>query len=137
LLRARQTAEILSSVSGTGIEVIDELKETDFGTLRGTKLPGRVVDLPESVRVEHGLESWSSHMKRLDIALSRIEDMSIVVTHGLVIRTLISRVLGLDMEEFDGIYIRPSSMTTVDTDSNRIYSVGSFLVSKRIRDMFS
>lgn len=137
LLRTRQTADILAEKFGIGVEIDDDLRETDFGTMRETKLAGRVVDLPEEIRVKHGVESWNSHRQRLERSLSRMSDRSIVVTHGLVIRTVIGKVLGLDMEEFNGIYIRPSSMTTVDTDSYKLYSVGNFLVSERIKELFS
>ena len=137
LLRARQTAGILSKKTNTEIRIIEELRETDFGTLSDTKLAGRVVDLPENVRREHRVESWESHRRRLEMALLKMEDRSLVVTHGLVIRTIIGKVLGLEMEDFNGIFIRPSSMTTVDADSNRLYSVGNFLISDRIRNIFS
>ena len=100
LTRAHLTAEAISQEMGLPVETEPLLQERNFGDLRGR----RYADLDEDPfgpdYSPPGGESWADFHARVDRAWERVcheametpEDLA-VVTHGLVLHSMVSRIL--------------------------------------------
>ena len=135
--RARESAEIISSNLDIPIIADERLRETDYGQLNNTVMVGRVIDMDPEMARERGVESLESHRLRTDSFMSGCPDRSAIVTHGLVVRAAVSIITGIGQDEMGGIHIRPGSMTLLDADLKKVYSIGNFLVSGRMQKTFS
>ena len=102
LARAQMTADAVSQEVGLSVEFEPLLQERNFGDLRGR----RYVDLDEDpfgpTYSPPGGESWSTFHDRVDEAWARVQSEALetpldlaVVTHGLVLHSIVSRCLDL------------------------------------------
>jgi probable phosphoglycerate mutase len=101
LARARMTAECIARATGASLELDPLLQERNFGELRGRAY----ADLDENPFAEGyvppGGESWGDLHARADAAWTRILEHRratprghlVVVSHGLVCHSLVSRKL--------------------------------------------
>lgn len=135
--RARESAEIISLALGIPVIADERLRETDYGQLNNTVVVGRVIDMDAETAISRGVESLESHRLRTLSFMSECGDRSVIVTHGLVVRAAISIITGIGQDEMGGVHIRPGSMTVMDADLKKIYSIGNFLVSGRLLKIFS
>ncbi|MFQ5696737.1 MAG: histidine phosphatase family protein [Myxococcota bacterium] len=95
LERAHATARQLHEVTGAPIELDPELRERDFGDLRGTPYSEIEVDIFSDAYRPPGGEDGATFHARVDRAWRRIAEIAgrtrgdlAVVTHGLVCRSL-------------------------------------------------
>ena len=100
LARARQTAEGLGATSAVELEPL--LQERNFGELRGRTYASIGRDIFASGCMPPGGESWEVFHRRVDDAWARVVARArrcrgtlVVVTHGLVCRSLAERILAL------------------------------------------
>lgn len=110
MIRARETAEILASPLGLPVEVIPALRELDFGDLEGldddriaadfATFRARQARMEEDLRYPGGetIGELSGRVLEVlaDIA-TRDQDHVAVVTHGVAIRAVLSRILHLPL----------------------------------------
>ncbi|MFB6719658.1 histidine phosphatase family protein [Kribbella sp. NPDC056345] len=98
--RARRTAEIV--LPGRAVEVIDELREFDYGDYEGRRRVDIQQERPDWSIWDHGCprgESIDAASARADRLLKNIEDGAgpvAVVSHGHISRILAARALGLE-----------------------------------------
>ena len=104
--RARSTAEQVSKHTGAPLEIDPNLRERNFGDLRGTAYAdlGDLDFTAEGYEPPNG-ESWEVFHQRVDRAWAKVVETAerldndlAVVTHGLVVSSLVDRVL--DVSEF-------------------------------------
>jgi len=102
LARARMTAEAVARATGAPLELDARLQERSFGDLRGTPYAELEVDPFAPGYLPPGGESWEQLHARADAAweivsrlAQRTEGHLVVVTHGLVCHSLVSRRFAL------------------------------------------
>lgn len=100
--RARMTAECVARATGAPLELESLLRERNFGDLRGTPYAELEVDPFAPGYVPPGGESWEELHARADRAWEQVVQVSgrtpghlVVVTHGLVCHSLVSRRFAL------------------------------------------
>ena len=98
LARARMTAESVAAATGAPLELDALLQERNFGDLRGTPYADLAEDPFAPGYLPPGGESWEQLHQRADLAWERVvalarrtEGHLVVVTHGLVCHSLVSR----------------------------------------------
>jgi probable phosphoglycerate mutase len=133
VLRAVETANIINQYLNLEIKTDERAIESDFGEYNGK----RIVDIPDKSREELGMESFDSQQKRMIDLLNSFSGNYIVVSHSFPIKCTISHYLGLCEEESFGIDIRHASMSIINCETGKILSIGSLLLSRRIKEIFS
>jgi probable phosphoglycerate mutase len=100
LMRARMTAERVARVTGAPLELDPGLQERNFGELRGTPYAELPCDPFAPGYVPPGGESWEDLHARADAVWERVVRLAretaghlVVVTHGLVCHSLVTRRL--------------------------------------------
>jgi len=121
LARARMTAECVRDATGAPLRVDPGLQERNFGDLRGTPYAALDVDPFAPSYVPPGGESWEELHQRTDAVWERVTRLSsqaggdlIVVTHGLVCHSLLSRRLELSHGAESPRGFANTSLTVVD-----------------------
>ena len=134
MVRVRQTAKPLLDALGRKAEVIDDLREVDFGVWTGHKWH----EIQEKFGVD--AEDWLVHLENGDVAeaepmvecRSRIrgslEQMMdegagqdvLVLCHGGVIRMLLSLLLDEPFSKMDRFEVDFASLTVIEHRSNRV-----------------
>ena len=106
--RAQMTAAPLQAATGVALELDPDLRERNFGDLRGTAYADLEVDPFAPDYVPPQGESWEALHARVDRVWARLTATAgreqgdlVVVTHGLVCHSLVSRHLALDAEAPD------------------------------------
>lgn len=122
--RARMTAEAVSAASGAPLRLTPGLRERNFGALRGR--PYAEIDLDPFAPdyVPPGGESWAALHARVDAAWealvllvrSGLDGDLVVVTHGLVCLSLVSRRLLLPDDLKAPAGFANTSVTIVDAE---------------------
>jgi len=97
-LRARMTADRIVARTGASCESEPLLRERDFGDLRGVPYAALGVDIFAPDYTPPGGESWEEFLARVERAWECVRREAaaaggnlVVVTHGLLCRTLVSR----------------------------------------------
>jgi broad specificity phosphatase PhoE len=124
-LRARETAEAIAAPHGLAVEVLEPLRELDFGELEGRaydeiaasdpELYGRWMTAPTTVQFPGG-ESYADLEARVDAGIAALraqhgEGLVVVVTHGGVVRAVLRSVLDVPAERIFRIAVEPASVT--------------------------
>ena len=125
MLRTRQTAAALSLVLAGPPEIVDDLREVDFGRWEGKnfseiaesdpELVARWAELAPGFAFPDG-ESVSGFLVRVWKLADRIAaepGTTLVVTHGGVVRAVLCRLLGLDQKHALAFDISPGSLSVV------------------------
>ncbi|MEM0157041.1 MAG: 2,3-diphosphoglycerate-dependent phosphoglycerate mutase [Thermoplasmataceae archaeon] len=131
--RAMQTANIIGSALNLVPAIEGNITESGMGPYNNTMMAG----LPPGSRDELGMESWNSQVLRMRTVLDSIEDVHILVSHAMPIRAAIASYLDLDEVESFGIEIRNASMSVIDVQNEKIISIGSLLLSDRVKSMLA
>jgi 2,3-bisphosphoglycerate-dependent phosphoglycerate mutase len=123
--RARTTADRVAEHAGADLVESVSLRERNFGEVRGKSYASLGdVDIFAADYQPPGGESWAAFNTRVDTAwnevTSRARSLSgdlAVVTHGLVLRSLIERVLDVSGYAVEpGLVVANTSVTVVDRD---------------------
>ncbi|MDP7048792.1 MAG: histidine phosphatase family protein [Verrucomicrobiota bacterium] len=134
MVRVRQTAEPLLDALGREAEVIDDLREVDFGVWTGYKWD----EIQENFNAD--AEDWLLHLENNDIAeaesmdgyRSRIqcsldrmmnegaEQDLLVLCHGGVIRMLLSLLLDESFSKMDRYEVDFASLTVIEHRTSRV-----------------
>jgi valyl-tRNA synthetase len=113
LIRAKETAEIIQSITGGTLIIDPEIKEKSYGDLEGqdkTELKLRFPDMyTYEWRPTNG-ESYKDAEERMHAAFEKITETYkgkniVIVSHGAVLRTLIKRLRNIDSIE---MFARPA-----------------------------
>jgi len=123
--RARTTAEHVSRHTGAELVETPHLRERNFGDIRGTSY----ADLGElDIFAPHytppGGESWTVFNERVDTAWAEVIKHAaglagdlVIVTHGLVLRSLFQRTLDLSGHAVeDDVVVANTSVTSVERE---------------------
>jgi probable phosphoglycerate mutase len=120
--RAVMTAEQVRDATGAQITLDPLLQERSFGDLRGTPYAELRQDPFAPDFVPPGGESWQALHERVDRAWEQIrralaqqDGDLVVVTHGLVCRSLVSRHLQVEGREVP-LRFRNTSLTVLDAE---------------------
>ena len=126
LVRARQTAEIIQTVSGIPFAVEEDLRETDFGEWEKLnfeeihKLAPRLVkqwakfDSDFSFPGGESVSGYEKRMKRVaQILLKSNAENVLVVTHGGVVRGLVCELLRIPLKHSLQFQIKNCSVTQI------------------------
>jgi alpha-ribazole phosphatase len=126
--RAVETAGAIAEPHGLDVVVDSDLRELDFGELEGRSYDEIAATLPDlyaawmttptEVRFPGG-ESYADLRARSLAAVERLcsshEGRTVVaVTHGGVVRAVVSKVLGVPSERIFRIAVNPASVTVVE-----------------------
>jgi len=133
ILRTRQTANAIADRLNLTVKIDTKVRESGLGQYNGYKLE----NVPKLSREDLGMESWFSQVNRMRSIINDYEGNYVVVSHALPIRAVVASFLDLDERESFGIEIRPASMSAVDIENNKVLSIGTLLLSDRIRKVFS
>lgn len=133
LLRTKQTARTVGEVIGLKATENNKIRESGLGPYNGY----RVDEVPKLNREDLGMETWSSQLERLKSALEDYEGQYLFVSHALPIRVLTASFLGLNERESYGIDIKLASMTAIDVEQGKVLSIGTVLLTDRIKKLFS
>lgn len=127
-IRAVETAAAIAEPHGLEVCVVPDLRELDFGELEGRTYDEIAASLPEvyaawmtkptEVRFPGGESYADLHVRSL-AAVSRLrtadEGQTVVaVTHGGVVRAVLSHVLGMPAERIFRLAVDPASTTTIE-----------------------
>lgn len=122
-VRARMTAECVAAASGAGLVENPLLRERNFGDLRGTAYDalGGIDPFAPDFEPPNG-ESWAVFHARVDEAwaalqalVTQVEDDIAIVTHGLVLRSLLERRLDAAAHGIGpDLVVGNTSVTTVE-----------------------
>lgn len=119
--RARTTAEHVSKHTGAPLEINTDLRERNFGDLRGTAYAdlGDIDFTADGYQPPNG-ESWEVFHHRVDQAWASVVEVArglandlAVVTHGLVVSSLVDRVLDGSRHLPEPKFVVPNTSFTV------------------------
>jgi len=126
-LRARQSAAIIEDELGLGgPEVVDDLREVDFGRwerLTFAEISGRDPELtarwriwsPDFVFPEgERIGDFVARVTRAAARFPRPGENVLVMAHGGVVRTLVCHFLGLDPSQYLLFDVKPAGIAVVD-----------------------
>jgi broad specificity phosphatase PhoE len=132
LLRAQQTAKIVSVHLGLAFDTDSDLREIDFGAWEGLtaeeiekRYPGALAQWisPREETAFPGGESLREFDGRVERALARIvaerTETVLVFAHGGVVRALICGLLGLGPEGFWLFEVKPATVARIDLHDGR------------------
>jgi probable phosphoglycerate mutase len=101
--RALTTAELIRDACGVSLAIDPELRERNFGDLRGRPYSELGFDPFAPGYTPPGGESWDDLHRRVDRLWQRVRERAagldgdlVLVTHGLVCHSLVSRWVALD-----------------------------------------
>jgi broad specificity phosphatase PhoE len=126
--RAALTAEKIEKSTGISVEFTEILHERNFGDLRGTPYEELETDPFAADYEPPGGESWEVFHERVRKAwdevqhIASVDEPVAVVTHGLVLRSILARHLGVDVDAAQtastALGIPNTSVTTVEWSSD-------------------
>ena len=121
--RAHATAEHVIRHTGAELVVLPQLRERNFGDIRGTSYADLgELDIFAPDYTPPGGESWEVFDRRVDAAWAEVLEHAAqlagdiaIVTHGLVLRSLFARTLDVRDHELEpDIVVANTSITIVD-----------------------
>jgi broad specificity phosphatase PhoE len=129
LLRARETAEILSKKIKVPYEVENGITEAGLGSFHGNYY----ASIPPLSRGKSGMETWESMRQRMLNVVEKREGTCVLVSHESPIKSLTSYFIGLlDEPSAAGIRIETASVTILDIRKHRVLTVGSFYITDTV-----
>ncbi len=140
VLRARQSAEIISRHVGAKVEINGLLKERGVGRYNNMVFAGRKERLLTMGQIKSGypdFESWKSVSGRM-VRFSRVVkegETSIAVSHLDPIKAIIARFSGRDESSMLDTYIVNCSFTVIDFSNagqDAVLAVGSSKLPKEL-----
>jgi probable phosphoglycerate mutase len=143
ILRAQQTARIISNVTGLDIKTDPRLAERSMGKYNNKKIPsdskGDIIDYNWHVKevlngYPNGFERWDSLVNRVKGVLDELpkDENFILVSHGDVIKAIISYFLDLDEFGVWGIRANHGHFTVLDSNKKKVIAIGAPIISEAI-----
>lgn len=130
ILRARETAEIISSVVKRKIVVDNRLKEIGLGKFNNTPFP----TVPKFTYISEEMEKWESIRERMISVLNDYNGNAVLVSHAFPIRVFIANFLDLGENESYGISIGNASISVVDVFERKVIAIGSPVITENIKN---
>ncbi|EQD77809.1 Phosphoglycerate mutase domain protein, partial [mine drainage metagenome] len=121
VLRARETASILSEIIQVPNEINNEIRESGLGPYNNTR--SRVI--PEGKRETLGFEPYDTIKKRMIKSIMGYDGTNVFVSHELPIKTVISEILDMDEEESRGIKLKNASISILDCKNRKLLCIGA------------
>jgi len=125
LLRARETAEIISEITAKEVSEDEGLKEVNFGIFEGLSRDEARERYPEifehregdkwNFRIPKG-ESYSDALKRVSPLLSKIIKRGkpvVLVTHATMIKIIVKHLTNMPLEEIEKMRFKPGCVIEV------------------------
>jgi probable phosphoglycerate mutase len=128
VLRARETASIISSAMGVEVTIDNHIRESGLGPYNNKHFKL----IPGGRRENFGFEPYDEIKKRMITSLHANSGINIFVSHELPIKAAISEILDLDEEESKGVKLGNASITIIDINRRKIISIGSRELTPRI-----
>jgi broad specificity phosphatase PhoE len=131
VLRAVETAGIISRRLNIPVQVKQILMERDWGRANGMSVPSFEDEVDLYLAADrYGIESISSITKRVAEFMERLNPgLSVAVTHADVIRSALVHVLGISDDEFSSSGIVPETATMtvlkVRQGTSQVLAIGS------------
>ncbi len=128
ILRARETAEIISRELDMEIEFDQRLREMEFGSFNGMDLE----HVPDFTYESREIEPWRSIEERMLSIVKEKEGNCLLISHAFPIRVLLAHFLSLGEDESYGIFINYATISMVDTLRGKVIAMGSPRVTERM-----
>ncbi len=143
ILRASQTAEIISKITGLKVKKDTRLAERYMGKYNNKKIPtdnkgyqiGYNWHIKEILNgYPNGLERWEEIERRIIELLNEIpeNDNVIIVSHGDIIKAILAYFLDLDEFGVWGIRVNHGHFTVIDRKRKKILAIGAPIISDAI-----
>jgi broad specificity phosphatase PhoE len=125
LLRARQTAAALSPALAAPPEILEDIREVDFGRWEGRNfleisagdhgLVTQWAELTPGFAFPEGeaLAAFAARVERFCDRVLALKGTTLVVTHGGVVRAMLCHLLGLDAKNALAFAIAPGTLCVV------------------------
>ncbi|MCL5730970.1 MAG: histidine phosphatase family protein [Candidatus Thermoplasmatota archaeon] len=131
VLRARQSAEIISAAIKMEASIDERLRESSMGAYNNSPH----FELPKGGREEKGLESWASIERRMRNFSEEVSGNVIAVSHQITIRAIIASYLNIGEPESYGIDIGRATISAIDTDRKKVLCVGARRLPERLSNI--
>ncbi len=131
MFRAMRTVRPLASILEIDVVEAEGLREIDFGAWEGMNFDEIKQEYPNDIAswIAHdpaftfpGGENIGAFFERVDRACHKIindgNGVSVVTTHGGVIRRIMRRLLDLTRDGAAGLHVPPGSITTLECDGS-------------------
>ncbi|MGC8497435.1 MAG: histidine phosphatase family protein [Thermoplasmata archaeon] len=132
ILRARETATIISEKISMNFSMDERLREIRMGTFNEKN----IAEVPKFTYESDVLEPWNAIEDRMMAVMNSYSGNVILISHGFPIRVVAAHYLGLKEDESYGIYINFATVTAVNSEK-KVISIGSPRVTDNIREYFS
>ncbi|MGC8565899.1 MAG: histidine phosphatase family protein [Thermoplasmata archaeon] len=128
IMRARETAQIISSILNVPYKTDDRLMEIGFGKFNN----GPFQNTPKFTYESKEIEPWESIEKRMLSILSDYSGNVVLASHAFPIRVLIAHFLRLGENESFGISISNAGISAVDVPNSNVLAIGSPVVTENM-----
>jgi Fructose-2,6-bisphosphatase len=128
ILRARHTAEIISSVLQKEIKIDQRLREIGFGRFNN----GPFSITPKFTYESDEIEAWTDIEKRMLSVMNDYNGNLILVSHAFPIRVIIAHFLNLDENESFGISLGNASISVIDIINKKVLAIGSPIITENL-----
>ncbi|MDD5757847.1 MAG: histidine phosphatase family protein [Desulfobulbaceae bacterium] len=132
MLRARETAELTLADYPCQTELLDSLREVDFGRWEGLTFseiaaqdPALIADWQRDPLAfqfpggERTLSFWQRVQEALTAITSLPDDVVLLICHGGVIRVMLCSLLGIPFEKYLLFAVKPAALTRLDVVGHR------------------
>jgi broad specificity phosphatase PhoE len=132
MLRARETAELALTDRHCRPELLDSLREINFGRWEGLSFP-EIASLDQDLvnewqrdalsfqfpDGEHTRCFWQRVQDSLQVITALHEETVLVICHGGVIRAMLCSLLGIPFEKYLLFAVKPATLTRLDVEGQR------------------
>ena len=128
VLRARETASIISHATDIEITIDHNIRESGLGPYNNKHfklIPGRK-------REDFGFEPYDKIKERMMQSLTKHTGINIFVSHELPIKAAVSKILNLGEEESRGLKLGNASITVIDIKNELVLSLGSLELTPQV-----
>ena len=128
VLRARETASIISHATDIEITIDHNIRESGLGPYNNKHFKL----IPGGKREDFGFEPYDKIKERMIQTLMKHTGINIFVSHELPIKAAVSKILNLGEEESRGLKLGNASITVIDIKKEVIISLGSLELTPQV-----
>ena len=128
VLRARETASIISHATDIEITIDHNIRESGLGPYNNKHFKL----IPGGKREDFGFEPYDQIKERMMQSLTKHTGINIFVSHELPIKAAVSKILNLGEEESRGLKLGNASITVIDIKNEVILSLGSLELTPQV-----